>query len=106
MANLIDGAPAGHDAERFTELLARPGARIERIVSMGQATPPGEWLDQAWDEWVLLVDGAARLAIEGEGEFPLARGDYVLIPAHARHRVEWTDPLRATIWLAVHCGQD
>jgi cupin 2 domain-containing protein len=32
----------------------------------------------------------------------LSIGDYVHIPAHTRHRVEWTDPSVATIWLAIH----
>ena len=25
-----------------------------------------------------------------------------LIPAHRRHRVEWTDPEAPTVWLALH----
>jgi cupin 2 domain-containing protein len=29
-------------------------------------------------------------------------GDYVNLPAHCRHRVEWTDPERETVWLALH----
>jgi cupin 2 domain-containing protein len=32
----------------------------------------------------------------------LGPGDFVYIPAHQRHRVEWSDPQQATIWLAVH----
>jgi cupin 2 domain-containing protein len=51
---------------------------------------------------VLLVCGAARLLIEGEGPIDLLPGTFVNIPAHKRHRVEWTDPTRTTIWLAIH----
>jgi cupin 2 domain-containing protein len=29
-------------------------------------------------------------------------GDYLDIPAHRRHRVEWTDPAQPTVWLAIH----
>jgi len=29
-------------------------------------------------------------------------GDYLLIPAHKRHRVEWTKPDIETLWLAIH----
>ena len=47
-------SPDAGDGERFDELLRRPGCRIERIVSHGQASPPGFWYEQAWDEWVLL----------------------------------------------------
>jgi cupin 2 domain-containing protein len=81
--------------------------RVERITSRGHATPPGEWYDQPQDEWVALLAGAARLLVEGE---PAARelrpGDWVLLPARLRHRVEWTDPDRDTVWLAVHAGPD
>lgn len=90
--------------EEIIETLAESDAvRIERIVSNGQATPEGDWYDQAWDEWVLLLAGSAGLLFEGE-DAPrmLAAGDYFLIPAHCRHRVAWTDRHRQTIWLAVH----
>jgi cupin 2 domain-containing protein len=32
----------------------------------------------------------------------LSPGDHVIIPAHVRHRVEWTDAEHPTVWLAVH----
>jgi cupin 2 domain-containing protein len=100
-ASLLSDLPAGPQAaERFEELLTRPGARIERIVSSGQSTPAGEWLAQAWDEWVLLVAGRAGLTIQGEAPLILQSGDYLLIPADKRHRVDWTE--RPTVWLAVH----
>ncbi|MFP8878842.1 MAG: phosphoribosylaminoimidazole carboxylase, partial [Myxococcota bacterium] len=38
------------------------------------------------------------------GELRSARlgpGDHLNIPAHTRHRVAWTDPDQATIWLAI-----
>ena len=76
--------------------------RIERIVSHGQASPPGYWYDQDQDEWVLLLEGAARLRFENrEPPLELGPGSHVHIPAHVRHRVEWTAPGRRTLWLAV-----
>ena len=103
MPSLLDGLPAGSEAsERFEELLARPGVRLERIVSSGQATAPGEWLEQAWDEWVLLITGRAGLTLEGGPPQDLKPGDHVLIPAHKRHRVDFTET--PTVWLAVHFG--
>lgn len=100
-ASLLSDLPAGPQAaERFEDLLSRPGARIERIVSSGQSTPAGEWLEQAWDEWVLLVAGRAGLTLEGEAPLVLKSGDYRLIPARRRHRVDWTDT--PTVWLAIH----
>ena len=91
------------DEELLTTLAERPGVRIERIVSTGQASPPGFWYDQDWGEWVVLLCGAARLRLAEEAEARrLAPGDWVDIPAHCRHRVEWTDPDQPTVWLAVH----
>ncbi len=91
------------DEELLTTLAERPGVRVERIVSTGQASPPGFWYDQEWGEWVVLLSGAARLRLAEEAEArQLAPGDWVDIPAHCRHRVEWTDPDQPTVWLAVH----
>ena len=104
MSNLFADLPGAGGEELFTELLRRPGVRIERIVSTGQVTPADAPYDQDHDEWVLLVSGAARLWIEGEAEHDLAPGDYLLIPARRRHRVTWTTPDRPTVWLAMHFG--
>ena len=90
--------------EEFLEILAQSAdVKIERIVSRGHTTPEGEWYDQSKDEWVVLLSGKARLLIEGE-EAPvvLKPGDHLLLPAHLRHRVEWTDPDQDSVWLAVH----
>lgn len=94
-------------AERFEQLVAQEGLKagvtIERIVSMGQASPEGFWYDDPRDEWVVLLAGAAALQFEGEPrELSLAPGDYVHIPAHRRHRVAWTDAHAPTVWLAVY----
>ena len=84
-------------------LLERKGLRIERIVSTGQTTPKGQWYNQGTDEWVLVVKGAAKLRIEGEEEDrELAAGDWILLPAHCRHRITWTQAMPPTVWLAIH----
>jgi cupin 2 domain-containing protein len=89
--------------ERFEQLVCGGQFRIERIISTGQTTPPGAWYDQETDEWVVLLAGAAHLQIEGAPDLVhLQPGDAIDIPAHQKHRVEWTDPERATVWLAVH----
>ncbi len=101
--NFFHNLPDASDEEVTQVLSAFPGARVERIVSLGQASPPGFWCDQAWTEWVVVLAGAAKLLFEGEDAPRLLRpGDYLEIPAHVRHRVAWTDPNRPTIWLAVH----
>ncbi|MFH1604086.1 MAG: cupin [Pseudomonadota bacterium] len=103
MHNLFAGLPAAGDAERFTELLSRPGLTIERIVSTGQASPPGFWYDQPKGEWVLVLQGEARLAFEDEpAPRALKPGDFADIAPHRLHRVESTAV--PTVWLAVHYG--
>jgi cupin 2 domain-containing protein len=100
--NLFAAAPASLPEELVEALWRTPHVRVERIVSRGHASPPGFWYDQDADEWVVLLSGAARLLVEGEAApRELRPGDYVLLPAHRRHRVEWTDPACDTVWLAV-----
>jgi cupin 2 domain-containing protein len=101
--NLLSPLPGGATGEHVTELLSSPNVAIERIVSRAHATAPGFWYDQDKAEWVIVLTGSAGLQFEGEAAPRTLRpGDYVHIPAHARHRVEWTDSAQATVWLAVH----
>ena len=102
MSNLFDDLPRALPAEQVDVLLETADARLERIVSTGHTTPPGQWYDQERDEWVLVLRGRARLRFDGEpAARELAPGDHLLIPAHVRHRVEWTDPAEPTVWLAL-----
>jgi cupin 2 domain-containing protein len=106
MHNLLAEIPDRLPDELVQTLLATPNVRIERIVSLGHASPAGFWYDQDQQEWVLLVQGAARLQFEGdEKPIELRPGDFVQIAAHRRHRVEWTTPDEPTIWLAVFVSQ-
>lgn len=101
--NIYGDIPAVLPEELFQTVAESGSVRIERIVSDRQATPAGEWHDQSWDEWVLLLAGSAGLSFENNvEERHLQPGDYLMIPAGCRHRVEWTDPERRTVWLAVH----
>ena len=98
-----DVSAATAEEESFSEIFARPGLKIERIISHGQASPPDFWYDQAWNEWVIVLKGNATLRFEDEpATLALGVGDYVFIPAMKRHRVEWTEPQQPTVWLAVH----
>ena len=100
--NLLRDLPDAAAGEVAETLLAAPGLRIERIVSQGQASPPGFWYDQDEAEWVLVLAGAARLRFADEEEDrTLAPGDHLDIAPHRRHRVAWTDPSQPTVWLAV-----
>jgi len=100
--NLFRALSAALRGEQVDVLAETAGLRIERIISRGQITPPGQWYDGARDEWVAVLAGAARLRFEGR-----------------RHRARWRPATgsasrrtrgiggvdgseRATVWLAVH----
>ncbi|HPB67344.1 MAG TPA: cupin domain-containing protein [Candidatus Omnitrophota bacterium] len=101
--NILSGLPESSREEIFTSLLKTGHFDLERIISTGQITPPGEWLSQARHEWVLVLSGRARLRFqEAENIHDLEPGDAVFIPAGCFHRVEWTDPGQKTVWLALH----
>src|SRR4029079_13132821 len=99
-ANLLRDLPDASSGEITEMLLTVPGMRIERIVSLGQQSPPGVWYDQDEAEWMLLLAGRARLRFADESEERvLGPGDFVQIAPHRKHRVEWTDPAAPTVWL-------
>ena len=102
-ANLFAGTPADLPEEWAQILVSAPSFRVERIVSRGHASPADFWYDQPEQEWVLLLSGAARLLFEGEAEpVEMKPGDHLLIPAHRRHRVQWTAAGVDTVWVAIH----
>ena len=101
--NIFSNIPDLVKDEIFETLLKTDHLKLERIISSGQSTPPGQWYDQPTEEWVILLKGSAGLLFEGNEEIRvLHAGDYVHILAHQRHRVEWTDQVQKTVWLALH----
>lgn len=103
LTNLLADLPAQLPDELFTMLLDAADVRIERIVSHGHASAADFWYDQPQGEWVIVLRGAARLQFE-DGIVDMQPGDFINIPAHKKHRVEWTTPDEPTVWLAVHYG--
>jgi cupin 2 domain-containing protein len=101
-ANLFEGIPA-HLPDELVDCLAQSEhVRIERIVSKGHCSPPDFWYDQTENEWVFVVKGEAQLRFEtNNAVVHLTAGMHVNIPAHAKHRIEWTKENEETIWLAV-----
>ena len=103
IGNIFSHVPDDLPDELFEDLVVAGAVRIERIISEAHSSPPGFWYDQEKSEWVVLLRGSAGLRFEGSDEVVVMKpGDWVNIPAHKKHRVEWTDPDEKTIWLAVH----
>jgi cupin 2 domain-containing protein len=101
-ANIFKNIPDHIPKELFENLLGQDNLRIERIVSWGHSTPDGEWYDQLWHEWVLVLQGEAVLRYDDGTTARMQAGDYANILAHTKHRVEWTQPGTKTVWLAIH----
>jgi len=100
--NLFHPLPAALEAEVFEDLVRSSSVRIERIVSPpGHRSPESGWYDQDENEWVIVLRGGATLEFEHGATHALAAGEYLNIPAHARHRVASTAPDEPTLWLAV-----
>jgi cupin 2 domain-containing protein len=101
--NIYDKASMPADGSELSELLLQhTNFRIERIISNGQTTPEGSWYDQSNDEWVILLQGEARLEFSASGIVNLSPGDYLWIPAHTLHKVIHTSLNPECIWLALH----
>jgi len=105
-ASLLQNIPESIPVELCQTLYEKPNIRIERILSYGHQSPEDYWYDQEQDEWVLLLQGQAKLAFADNSTLELQAGSYVLIPAHCKHRVEWTPPNITTIWLAIHVFEE
>ncbi|MBN3816164.1 cupin domain-containing protein [Paraburkholderia sp. Se-20369] len=89
--------------ERIDMLVTGKRLNVERIVSMGHASPEGFWYDDSRAEWVVLLSGAAALEFEEDATLlDMRPGDYVLIEPHCRHRVAWTHAEEPTVWLAIY----
>lgn len=100
--NLFKEIPSDLPEELSQILVEHGGVTIERIVSRGHASEPGFWYDQERNEWVMLLQGRARLRFEeGDRLLEMGPGSHVTIAAHERHRVEWTSDDEDAIWLAV-----
>ena len=102
ISSIFADIPKQLPEELCQTLLSKASIRIERIVSKGHSSAKDFWYDQAQDEWVLLLQGQARLNFFDGHAIDLATGDYLLIPAHCKHQVAWTEQSTETVWLAIH----
>lgn len=102
--NLFRDAGGGGQTEHADVLLwGREGVTVERIVSYGERAPAQGVFDQDWTEFVVLLQGEARLAaLDPEETFVLKPGDWLEIPRGRKHYVASTSREPPAIWLAVH----
>ncbi len=105
--NLFDQIPT-ELAEELVDVLAKNSSvRIERIVSAGHRSEDGFWYEQSEHEWVVVLQGEAKLSLDDASEpIHLRPGDHIHLPAGKRHRVDWTSDNPPTVWLAVFYAAD
>jgi len=100
--NIFSGIPTQLPEELVEVLLTNQHLRLERIISKGHASAQEFWYDQDENEWVMVLQGEAILHLEGNNEpVKLIPGMYINLPAHVRHRIEWTSQEIETVWLAL-----
>jgi cupin 2 domain-containing protein len=102
MENIFKNVPLSLKEELFEKIIENNNFTLERIVSEGHASPPNFWYDQEKNEFVMLLSGSATLVYDDGKSFSLMPGDYLIIPAHQKHRIEKTSGTEKTIWLALH----
>ncbi|MFA7419721.1 MAG: cupin domain-containing protein [Melioribacteraceae bacterium] len=100
--NIFAGLPENLPEEIFESIIESKDFLLERIISGGHTSPPNFWYDQEKNEFVMLMSGSAKIIYDDGKSFSLSAGDYLIIPAHQKHRVEETDKNQKTIWLALH----
>ena len=99
--NIFNNIPAELKEEVIELLAGKDNIRIERIISRGHVTPGNKWYDQDEDEFVLLLRGKAHLLFENDELLEMKAGDYLIIPAHKKHRVVFTSEDIDAVWLTV-----
>lgn len=72
--------------------------RIERIISTGQVSG---WYDQAETEFVILLEGNAKIEFANNKTVALSKGSTLLIKPHQIHRVSFTSNEPPCIWLCI-----
>lgn len=102
LKNIYDNLPLNLDEEFFEKLIETENFTLERIVSAGHSSPKDFWYDQDRNEFVIVISGSATIKYFDGEIFNLNPGDYLIIPAHQKHRVEKTSETEKTIWLAIH----
>lgn len=106
LKNIFHTIPQTILQENDDELIEKIGGsdtvKIERIISRGHCSAEDDWYDQSQNEFVLLLQGEAELDFMEPKEHSILKpGDYLVIPAHRKHRVASTSTEVDTLWLTV-----
>jgi cupin 2 domain-containing protein len=102
LSNIFKEIPDSLKEELFEDIISTKYIKIERIVSDGHSSPKEGWYESEQNEWVIVLEGNATLALESGENIILKRGDYYNITAFSKHKVSHTSKNEKTIWLAIY----
>ena len=104
--NIFSLIPENIEGETFQELVKSPDCRIERIISSKENQFDRSWYDQDEDEFVILLQGSAKLEFVSQKYVELCSGDFLHIKAHERHRLLEVSKEVDSVWLAFFFNKD
>ena len=99
--NFFDKPIKQLEREYLEDIISTNHFKFERIISEGHASPESFWYDQDENEFVILLKGFAEIEFEANEVVQLNPGDYLIIPAHKKHRVKKTSEKEKTFWLTI-----
>ena len=102
ISNIFENIPPNLKEELNENILVDNNFKVERIISEAHSSPKDFWYDQPTNEFIYIVAGSAGIMFADQSVKTLNPGDYLVIEAGKKHRVEWTDKNSKTIWLTIH----
>jgi cupin 2 domain-containing protein len=97
--SFLDNIPIESSDEIFETIVTNEKVKIQRIISYGQITKDYYWYDQDEDEFVMILEGDAKIKYDDGSIYSLSKGDSLYIKAHQKHQVVYTS--NPAIWLAI-----
>ena len=80
-SNIFSNIPSTIAEEIFEAIVTTGELNIERIISKGHVSPKDFWYDQPSSEWVMVLQGRAKLRFcENDDVIELNPGDHLDIP--------------------------
>jgi len=101
MKNLFN-YPENISEEIFEEIIQGNTFKMERIISPHLPKGDSKWYNQRNNEYVILLQGEAKIELVDSEIISLKKGDGFLIKSFTKHRVAYTSKNPLAIWLTIH----
>ena len=94
--------PENISEEIFEEIIQGNTFKMERIVSPYLPKGDSKWYNQEENEYVVILQGEAKIELVNSEVITLNKGDHFLIKRFTKHRVAYTSKNPLVIWLTIH----